>query len=68
MRLKLKGRTLYAESGEPFARITGRRSRENRRNTWFKVEYADGRTECGGWCYFKDVVRDVRAAAMSASQ
>lgn len=68
MRLKLKGRTLYTESGELFARITGFRSRENHRNTWFQVEYADGRTERGGWCYFKDVVQDVRTAAKAAVQ
>ena len=67
MELKLKGRELYTEDGKLYARVDGWRSRTNHRNTWFSVEYADGRIEKGSWCYFRDVVRDVRAAAASAS-
>jgi len=62
MRLKLKGRELRTEAGELYASISGWRSRTDHRNTWFEVEYADGRKERGSWCYFNDVVRDVRAA------
>jgi hypothetical protein len=63
MQLKLKGRNLYTETGALYAEIRGWRSRTDHRNTRFSVMYADGRQEGGHWCYFRDVVRDVRSHA-----